>query len=64
MVKKLERLYAYRDFQLKDKDGNIIAIGTSRWIFVDTDRRRPIRLTADIAELFRYGIWNFTRGYL
>ncbi|MCH1959796.1 MULTISPECIES: acyl-[acyl-carrier-protein] thioesterase [Romboutsia] len=50
--RKVERLYAYRDFQLKDKEGNIIAIGTSRWIFVDTDRRRPVRLTADIADLY------------
>ena len=50
--KKIERLYAYRDFQLKDKEGNIIAIGTSRWIFVDTDKRRPVRLTEDIAILY------------
>ena len=50
--RKVERLYAYRDFQFKDKDGNIIAIGTSRWIFVDTDRKRPVRLTADIANLY------------
>ena len=50
--RKVERLYAYRDFQLKDNEGNIIAIGTSRWIFVDIDRRRPVRLTADIADLY------------
>ena len=50
--RKIERLYAYRDFQLKDKEGNIIAIGTSRWIFVDTDKRRPVRLTEDIAILY------------
>lgn len=50
--RKVERLYAYRDFQLKDKEGNIIAIGTSRWIFVDTERKRPVRLTADIADLY------------
>ena len=50
--RKLERLYAYRDFQLKDKEGNIIAIGTSRWIFVDTERRRPVRITSDIADLY------------
>ena len=50
--RKVERLYAYRDFQLKDKEGNIIAIGTSRWIFVDTDRRKPVRLTANIADLY------------
>ena len=50
--RKLERLYAYRDFQLKDKEGNIIAIGTSRWIFVDIERRRPVRITSDIADLY------------
>ena len=50
--RKVERLYAYRDFQLKDKEGNVIAIGTSRWIFVDTDRRRPIRLTPDVTDLY------------
>ena len=50
--RKIEKLYAYRDFQLKDKEGNIIVIGTSRWIFIDIDRRRPIRLTADITDLY------------
>ena len=50
--RKADRLYAYRDFQIKDKDDNIIAIATSRWIFVDIDRRRPVRLTPDIIDLY------------
>lgn len=50
--RKVERLYAYRDFQLKDKDGEVIAIGTSRWILIDIQRRRPVRLTADITDLY------------
>ena len=50
--RKAERLYAYRDFKLKDNDGNIVAIGTSRWILVDIDRRRPVRLTSDITDLY------------
>ncbi len=50
--RKAERLYAYRDFELKDKEGNIVAIGTSRWILVDIDRRRPVRLTSDITDLY------------
>lgn len=50
--RKAEKLYAYRDFQLNDKEGNIIAIGTSRWILVDIDRRRPIRITQDIIDLY------------
>lgn len=50
--RKVEKLYAYRDFELKDKNENIFAIGTSRWILVDIDRRRPIRLTSDITDLY------------
>ena len=50
--RKAERLYAYRDFQIRDKEGNIIVIGTSRWIFVDTDNRRPVRITSEIADLY------------
>lgn len=50
--RKIERLCAYRDFQLKDKHGNVIVIGTSRWLFIDTIRRRPIRLTEDIVDLY------------
>ena len=50
--RKVERLCAYRDFQLKDKDGNVIVIGTSRWLFIDTIKRRPIRLTNDITDLY------------
>ncbi len=50
--RKAERLYAYRDFQIRDKEGNIIVIGTSRWIFVDTDKRRPVRITSEIADLY------------
>lgn len=47
-----DRLYAYRDFQIIDKEGNVIAIATSRWIFVDIDRRRPVRLTSELIDLY------------
>ena len=50
--RKVQRIYAYRDFILKDKEGNLVAIGTSRWIFVDIERRRPTRLTEDIMNLY------------
>ena len=50
--RKIDRLCAYRDFELKDEDGEILAIGSSRWILTDTERRRPVRLTEDIAALY------------
>ncbi|WP_434799327.1 acyl-[acyl-carrier-protein] thioesterase [Terrisporobacter vanillatitrophus] len=48
----VKRIYAYRDFQIKDEEGNVIAVATSRWILVDIDRRRPLRITEDIANLY------------
>ena len=48
----IEKLFAYRDFQLKDTLGNILAIGTSRWILVDLEKRRPMRLTAEMDTLY------------
>ncbi|MFR7846679.1 MAG: acyl-ACP thioesterase domain-containing protein [Coprococcus phoceensis] len=52
MSRKIDRLCAYRDFELKDEDGEILAIGSSRWILTDTERRRPVRLTEDMAALY------------
>ena len=52
-ARKFERLCAYRDFYIKDKDGNIIVVGTSRWLLIDTERRRPVRLTEDITALYK-----------
>ena len=51
-ARKIERLYAYRDFEIKDTQGNVLVIGTSRWILVNTERRRPVRLTEDIINLY------------
>lgn len=51
-ARKIERLYAYRDFEIKDTQGNVLVIGTSRWILVNTERRRPVRLTQDIINLY------------
>lgn len=51
-ARKVERLYSYRDFELKDTQGNVLVIGTSRWILVNTERRRPVRLTEDIINLY------------
>lgn len=47
-----ERACAYRDYEFKNADGEVIIIGTSRWILFDIDKRRPIRLTEDITSLY------------
>ena len=40
--RKSDRLCAFRDFELYDQNGELCAIGTSRWLYMDLVRRRPI----------------------
>lgn len=42
--RKSDRLCAFRDFELYDQNGELCAIGTSRWLYMDLVRRRPIIL--------------------
>ena len=50
--RKADRLLAYRDFKLFDKEDNLIAIGSSRWIYMNLEKRRPMKITADIMDRY------------
>jgi len=39
----LERLFATREVVFRDGEGDAIAQGTSAWLVIDTERRRPVR---------------------
>ncbi len=41
-------IYGNRNFILKDKDGNDCAVANSIWIYLDTEKGTPCRLTEDI----------------
>lgn len=51
--RKIDRLCAYRDFNIEDKDSNKVAIATSRWILVNTERRRPVKITKELEDLYQ-----------
>ncbi len=38
----LDRLFALREVVFRDGEGTILAEGTSSWLVIDTDRRRPV----------------------
>ena len=48
----LSGLYAVREWTAEDHKGDIYARATSRWILLDIQKRRPIRLPAFIAEYY------------
>jgi acyl-ACP thioesterase len=39
----LDRLYATREFVFRDEEDRELAQGTSAWLVIDTERRRPLR---------------------
>jgi acyl-ACP thioesterase len=45
-----DKLYAWRDFEMTGDDGPI-ARGTSRWLVLDAERRRPVRLPGTVERL-------------
>ena len=48
-----DKLYAYRDFEIKDQNDKLLAIVTSRWVLIDLDKRHFVKLTdIPIEELY------------
>ena len=47
-----DKLFAERDFKITDKNGETIVIATSRWIYMDINRRRPVKITPEIMNRY------------
>lgn len=48
----LKGLYAVREFTVRDGEGRPCAVATSRWVLIDLNRRRPVRLPDWIAGAY------------
>ncbi len=46
------KVRAGRDYIIYDEDDNVVVKGTSRWIAVDVDTGRPLRITSELADAF------------
>lgn len=47
------KLYSYRDFEVYDSDGNVIAIATSKWILIDAYNHKIARITDDLISKYK-----------
>ena len=50
--RKIEKYYAYRDFEVHDEQGNLLAIATSKWILIDTKKRKVKKVEDYIAKAY------------
>lgn len=46
--------YANREFEIHDKDGELILKASTLWVFMDINRGRPVRIPKEIARKFNY----------
>ncbi len=46
-----QRLFALRDFQLKDQNDNTVGAAVSAWLIIDTHKRRPARIAPFVKRL-------------
>lgn len=59
---KMEKLKANRYFELKDTEGQTLAVGISRWLLFDLERKHPVRLTENIISLYEPEIEKKVEG--
>lgn len=51
------KFYADRRFEIIDKNNNAIVVGNSIWLLIDTLKKRPIKITSELREI--YGLEEF-----
>ena len=47
-----DKLYSYRDFEVFDKDNNLIAVAASKWFAIDTESKKIRKLTPEITAAY------------
>lgn len=46
-------LYGYRNFSVTDGQGNILAIANSLWVFMNTEKMRPARISEHLIQAYQ-----------
>lgn len=46
----IDKFYAYRDFEVYDENNNLIAIATSKWVFIDIEKGKIIKISEEVAR--------------
>lgn len=51
--RKIDKFYAYRDFEVYDQDNNLIAIATSKWVFIDIQKGKIIKISEEVSSVYK-----------
>lgn len=48
-----KKIYSFRDFEVFNSNGDLIAKASSKWILYNIDKQMPIRIPEELAEKFK-----------
>lgn len=48
----IDKLYAYRDFEILDEKRNIIGLATSKWVLLDIEKGKITRIDEKLMEIY------------
>lgn len=51
--RKVEKFYAYRDFEVYDQNGILCAIATSKWLLISSETGKISRVSPEMAEKYQ-----------
>ena len=49
----IEKIYAYRDFEVRDQYDDIVAIASSKWLYIDIDLGKFIKIPEEVIESYK-----------
>lgn len=48
----IDKFYAFRDFKIYNKNNELIAIATSKWLFIDIEKGKIVKITDDVSSKY------------
>lgn len=49
----IDKFYAFRDFEVRNQYDEVICIATSKWVFIDIDKGKLVKISDEVAEKYK-----------
>ncbi len=56
----MERIFGMRDFRIDDVSGNTLGVASTAWLILDSETRRPVRVTEEVLHRSKREVAVFT----
>lgn len=50
--REIQKIYAYRDFEVYNENDELIAIATSKWIYIDIEKGKIEKISEDVSKAY------------